>query len=208
MATPKRSTPNGTSAEIFGRIASLEGGLQSLQTELSGYAKHTSDAIASLADQISGVAEASERRLEKSEGELRDALRSTVADWKSYRDTSRPNWYALAAVFVSVAIALGSLIKSSTDAQVRPNTILTQNNAHRIEELKDQHRVELNAAIAHIREVAAIYREANGLFHKSIEARVERIENRIAVRYSEADDRQDAEIRELQRTLANPRRRQ
>lgn len=208
MATTKRSTPNGTSAEIFGRIASLEGGLQSLQTELSGYAKHTSDAIASLADQISGVAEASERRLEKSEGELRDALRSTVADWKSYRDSGRPNWYALAAVFVSVAIALGSLIKSSTDAQVRPNTIRSENNAKRIEELRDQHRVELNSAIAHLREVSSLYREANKISHAIYDRRLETVEARLLERRSDSDDRQDAEISELRRRLAKPGRRQ
>jgi hypothetical protein len=207
MATPHKPTPNGA-GELYNRLSSLEAGYESLRTELTGYAKHTSDAIASLADQVSSVADAAERRLEKAESDWRDTLRSTTTDFRSYRDSSRPNWYALAAVVLSIAVAMASLIKSSTDAQVRPNTLRSEANALRIQEQKLEQKLDLQQIREHLSDVASLYRQMNDLYHATTDRRLEAIEGKITMRYSDSDDRQDAEIAELRRSLAKRSRRQ
>ena len=94
---------------------------------------------------------------------------------------------------------MGSLVKNSVDAQVRPNTLRSENNALRISTLTLETKQDLRAAQEHLRDMAQLYREANTMAHSEITRRIQALEDKMAVRSSDEDDRQDAEIQNLKK---------
>jgi hypothetical protein len=198
MASPvaRRPDPSGssTTSALFERIGAAEIALERLQTELTGYAKHTSDAISELADQLRDFAKTSEGRAE--------AVRQEFHRWQ---DTSRPNYLGIASIVLGLVIAGAGLIAFSSDARIRPLEREVANH----KELLVTHRVENGAALEKkdrefVRFIEMV-ESNNQLKHSELDRRVTALEEKMRTRMSDSDDRQDAEIRELQRVLGQAR---
>ena len=180
MPEYKQQQANGTrDREIYTRLGSLEIDVKSLATQLEAYASHTTDAINQLA-----------QHAQESKDSTNLGVKELRAEFHTWVERFRPNWVGLGGLAIAFAGAIAAIITISTDGKIEP---VKRDVAH-FEAMMEQTRQ------AQRREIELRY-DLNTVLREKIEHRLDVIEQRLATRVSDVDDRQDAQIERLLKEL-------